>query len=98
MLEEDDALIGARARAGGEPVFDEGVTDIGQEDGLGAGPGGVEARTGGVDEDEAVLREPVPVRAGAFDDEDVTDAGGVGTGMAVQRLGVVTGAVVAVHV
>ena len=97
VLEEDDALIGARARAG-EPMFDEGVADIGQEDGLSTGPGGVEARTGGVDEDEAVLREPVPVRAGAFDDEDVTDAGGVGTGMAVQRLGVVTGAVVAVHV
>ena len=97
VLEEDEALVGADALTG-EAALDEGVTDVGQEDGLGTAPGGVESGAGRVQEDEAVLCEAFPVRAAAFEDEDVPDAGRVGAGIAVQRLGVVAGAVVAVHV
>ena len=97
VLEEDEALVGADSRSG-EPARDERVADIGQEDGLGTAPGGVESGTGRVQQDEAVLCEALPVRAAALNDEDVPDAGCMGAGVAVQRLGVVAGAVMAVHV
>ena len=97
VLEEDHALVGTGARAV-ETILDEWIADVGQDDGLGAGPSGIEAGTCRVEEDEAVLREPIPVRAGAFNDEDVPDAGGMGASVAIQRLGIVTCAVMTVHV
>ena len=97
VLEEDDTLVGASALIG-ESILDEWVVDVGQKDGLSTAPGGIEARTGRIQEDESVLCKPVPVRAGAFDDENVPDVRGMGAGVTVQRFRIVAGTVMAVHV
>lgn len=97
VLEEDDALIAPRSTRG-EPVADDGVADIGEQERAGLLPRRGEGRLGGVNEVETLGGQTRPVGAGALDGEKVADAGSVLACVAVEGLGVVSGGVVPVHV